>query len=258
MVRSEPLESARNIAVQRFARVASLTFLLAGQLAFPPGAAIRFAAIAPTDEPLNRVGDLVEARGGAMPITAMDSNLVGAVAAVYGAAALDSRLGRLVDVWYEADRRAGLAFSEDDWQDVIIRFTRVLEGVGDAMRPGKAELVEAARAERALAVGHLTKVLLGQPVLNDAVDAIREAHSTIRRTGMEAEWAKILSAGVALGLSTDDIGLASAVYKLRSGRGLAHFGTGDVERHDVDDARRAAYVYLTAYLLLPDTASSAP
>ena len=104
------LETARNIAVQRFGRVATLTFLLVGHIGFAPEAAIRLVSIAPADDPSNRVGDLVESRGGIMPIMSMDAGLLNEVAAKYRAAKTDLLLGRLIDIWHEADLRVGLAF----------------------------------------------------------------------------------------------------------------------------------------------------
>ena len=246
-VSAATFEGARNIALQRFARVASLTSLVMSQVGFPPEAAIRFAAMAPADDPLNRVGDLVEARGHAMPIAPMDPQLVGLVTSAYRSATSDPRLGRLIDTWYEADYRAGLAFTVEDRQDVVIRFTTILEGVGNAMRPGKALSAEA-RDQRESAIEQLASVLNGHPRLDDAVQAVRDTHSIIRRTGLESEWARIESAGVALGVPAGNIQLASRAYRQRSAEGLAHFGYGDVQPSDVDSARSAARSYLTAYL----------
>jgi len=247
-VRNAMFEDARNIAMQRFARVASLTSLITGHLGFPPEAAVRFATMAPADDASNRVGDLVEVRGHAMPIMPMDGPLLTLVTAAYRSASSDQRLGQLIDIWYEADSRAGLAFTVDDRQDVVIRFTKVLEGVGDAMRPGKPALGAEAQTERKSAIDDLATVLNRKPELDEAMQAVRNANSIIRSTGLESEWAKIASAGVALGLPAGDIELASRAYKQRSAEGLAHFGFGDVKQSDVDSARRAAHSYLTVYL----------
>jgi hypothetical protein len=178
----------------------------------------------------------------------MDSGLISLVTEKYRAATLNPLLGRLIDVWYEADYRAGLAFTAEDRQDVVIRFTKILEGVANAMRPGKGSLRTAARAERETAVRSLSELLNRNPRLNAALDAIRIAHAVIRRTGLESEWARIELAGLALGLSRSEIALARRTYTKRNAEGLAHFGRGEVEGSDVDAARGAAHAYLTSYL----------
>lgn len=77
-----------------------------------------------------------------MPIMPMKSGLLSLVTANYRAASADQRLGLLMDMRYEADYRAGLAFTVDDGQDVVIRFTKSWKASGPRCVQAKEPLVE--------------------------------------------------------------------------------------------------------------------
>lgn len=160
-------------------------------------------------------------------------------------------VGDLLALWSQAQLAELLAFNNQDWQEVLLRYCHVLEKIGDEMAPTLKKDTPAAIGQiledLRTGLGERSLSTLAEPDASRLAEAVANAHGEIQRLGLDTIGQKIRAAGEALKLPPDILKSARVAWKMRSAL-AGHPSQIIVEAGHANNARSAAGSHLLAFL----------
>jgi hypothetical protein len=160
-------------------------------------------------------------------------------------------IGDLLALWSQAQLAELLAFNNQDWQEVLLRYCHVLEKIGD-------EMAAALKNETPDAIGRILEDLratlgdgplasISEPTSARLAEAVTTAHREVQRLRLDTIGQRIRAAGQALGLPSVALKSAREAWEKRSAL-AGHPSQITVETGHANNARSAAGSHLQAFL----------
>ncbi|MDQ6877490.1 MAG: hypothetical protein M3082_07280 [Candidatus Dormibacteraeota bacterium] len=129
-------------------------------------------------------------------------------------------IGDLLALWSQAQLAELLAFNNQDWQEVLLRYCHVLEKIGDEMAPAlkkdtPAAIVQILEILRTT-LGDSPLTTISEPAASRLAAAVVTAHREVQRLRLDTIGQKIRAAGEALNLPQVALKSAREAWEKRS------------------------------------------
>jgi len=157
----------------------------------------------------------------------------------------------LLALWSQAQRAELLAFNNQDWQEVLIRYCHVLEKIGDEMAPALKKDTPAAITQilegLRMTLGQSPITTISEPAASRLIEAVTTAHREVQRLRLDTIGQKIRAAGEALNMPPEILRSARDAWEKRSAL-AGHPSQVVIEAGHANNARSAAGSHLQAFL----------